>query len=346
MISKIILPIIFSIIITGCNATNNTIEPVKVEVKESNVEVVNKDTNTEIKEENKVDNKEEQPVDEKDLAVVYFSVTGNTKTVAEYIKSELDADIFEIVPKQQYVDADLQYNDRNTRATKEQDDKTSRPEIKNDIDISKYDTILLGYPIWWGDCPRIIQTFIETDKLNGKNVIPFCTSGSSGISGSESTLKQYKDVNWQPGKRLTTSKDEVTNWVRSLDIKSSDKSKENNNLNTIKIEVNNKELIVELEENEATNELVQKLNSGNVVVEANEYGGFEKVGSLGFSLTREDKQVTTKAGDLVLYQGNQISLFYDSNSWSYTKLGKVTNMSANELKEVLGSGDVTLTLKK
>lgn len=121
---------------------------------------------------------------------------------------------------------------------------------------------------------------------------------------------------------------------------------ENTNMNTIKIEVNNKELIVELEDNEATKELVQKLNSGNVVVEANEYGGFEKVGSLGFSLTRDDKQVTTKAGDLVLYQGNQISLFYDSNSWSYTKLGRVTNMSANELKEVLGSGDVTLTLKK
>ena len=123
--------------------------------------------------------------------------------------------------------------------------------------------------------------------------------------------------------------------------------KENNmSTSTIKIEVNNKELIVELEDNAATKELVSKLNSGNVVVKASEYGGFEKVGALGFSLTKDDKQISTKAGDLVLYQGNQISLFYNSNSWSYTMLGKVTNVSADELKEILGNGDVTLTLKK
>ncbi len=122
--------------------------------------------------------------------------------------------------------------------------------------------------------------------------------------------------------------------------------KENNDLNTIKIEVNNKELIVDLEDNQATKELIQKLNNSNVVVDAQEYGGFEKVGSLGFSLTRDDRQIKTDAGDIVLYQGNQISLFYNSNSWSYTKLGKVTNMTASELKDVLGDGDVTLTLKK
>ncbi len=292
--------------------------------------------------------KDEQAQIENKIAVVYFSVTGNTKTVAEYIKEELGADIFEIIPKQEYVDADLQYNDRSTRATKEQDDKNARPEIKNDIDISKYNTILLGYPIWWGDCPRIIQTFIETGKLNGKTVIPFCTSGSSGISGSESTLKSYKDVNWISGKRLTTSKNEVTNWVKGLNLSISNEAKENNNLsvNTIKIEVNNKELLVELENNEATKELVQKLSTGNVVVNAKEYGGFEKVGPLGFSLTSDDKNISTKAGDIVLYQGNQISLFYNSNSWSYTKLGKVTNMSSEELKNTLGSSDVTLTLKK
>lgn len=290
--------------------------------------------------------KEEQVQKENKLAVVYFSVTGNTKTVAEYIKDEVGADIFEIVPKQEYVDADLQYNDRSTRATKEQDDKNARPEIKSNIDLSKYDTVFLGYPIWWGDCPRIIQTFIETGKLNGKNVIPFCTSGSSGISGSENTLKNYKEINWIAGKRLTTSKNEVVNWVNSLNLKSASVSKENENLNTIKIEVNGKELIVELENNQATKELVQKLNSGNVVVNASEYGGFEKVGALGFSLTTEDKQIKTEAGDIVLYQGNQISLFYNSNSWSYTKLGKVTNFNASQLKEILGNGDVTLTLKK
>ena len=81
----------------------------------------------------------------------------------------------------------------------------------------------------------------------------------------------------------------------------------------------------------------------DIVVNAHEYGGFEKVGDLGFSLPREDTNITTSAGDIVLYQGNQISLFYNSNSWSYTKLGKIQNISSNELKNILGNGDVTIT---
>ncbi|MBQ9314674.1 MAG: hypothetical protein IJ220_06785 [Clostridia bacterium] len=291
--------------------------------------------------------KEKEQHDSK-AAVVYFSATGTTKQVAEYVKDETNADIFEIIPKEKYTSEDLNWNNNDSRTTKEQNDKNVRPEIENNIDISNYDLIFIGYPIWWGDCPRIVQSFIETGKLNGKTAIPFCTSGSSSISGSENTLKNYKEINWISGKRLTASRNDVANWVKSLNIKSTSESKENNNLNTkiIKIEVNNKELTVELENNQAAKELVQKLNSENVVVKALEYGGFEKVGSLGFSLTRDDEQIKTEVGDIVLYQGNQISLFYNSNSWSYTKLGKVTNCTASELKELLGNGDVTLILKK
>ena len=116
------------------------------------------------------------------------------------------------------------------------------------------------------------------------------------------------------------------------------------NIDMIKIRVNNSVLEVKLEDNEATKSLVGRLKNGNISVDANEYGGFEKVGNLGFSLPRNDKGITTSAGDIVLYQGNQISLFYNSNSWSYTKLGKVQNVSGDELKNILGSGDVTLIL--
>ena len=127
---------------------------------------------------------------------------------------------------------------------------------------------------------------------------------------------------------------------------------ENNNINEDKVEdmekvyvkVNNQILDVELEDNSATKELKEKLKNGDIVIEAHEYGGFEKVGDLGFSLPREDTNITTKAGDIVLYQGNQISLFYNSNSWNYTKLGKIENISSSELKNILGSGDVTLIL--
>ena len=116
------------------------------------------------------------------------------------------------------------------------------------------------------------------------------------------------------------------------------------NIDVIKIKVNNNVLEVKLEDNEATKSLVERLKNGDIRVDANEYGGFEKVGNLGFSLPRNDRSITTLAGDIVLYQGNQISLFYNSNSWSYTKLGKVQNVSSSELKNILGSGDVTLIL--
>ena len=126
---------------------------------------------------------------------------------------------------------------------------------------------------------------------------------------------------------------------------------ENNTINENKVEdmgriyikVNNQILDVELEDNSATKELKEKLKNGDILVEAHEYGGFEKVGDLGFSLPREDTNITTSSGDIVLYQGNQISIFYNSNSWSYTKLGKIQNTSSNELKNVLGNGDVKIT---
>lgn len=113
-------------------------------------------------------------------------------------------------------------------------------------------------------------------------------------------------------------------------------------MNTVCIKINNQVFNIDLENNSATIELKERLKNGDIVVNAHEYGGFEKVGDLGFSLTREDSDITTSAGDIVLYQGNQISLFYDSNSWSYTKLGRIHNIATNELKNILGKGDVTI----
>ena len=113
-----------------------------------------------------------------------------------------------------------------------------------------------------------------------------------------------------------------------------------NNDNIIKLKVNGHIFDVKLENNPATKELVKKLESGNVCVNATDYGNFEKVGNLGFSLPANDENIKTEPGDIVLYQKDQISVFYDSHSWSYTKLGKIQN--ATDLKEILGSGNTTL----
>ena len=147
-----------------------------------------------------------------------------------------------------------------------------------------------------------------------------------------STERQVKDEEASTEKQVTDSK---------ASTKRQNKEEE---IDMIKIKVNNKVLDVKLEDNEATKSLVEKIKNGNITINANEYGGFEKVGDLGFSLPRNDTSITTSAGDIVLYQGNQISLFYNSNSWSYTKLGKVQNVSSKELKNILGSGDVSLVL--
>jgi flavodoxin len=120
--------------------------------------------------------------------VVYFSATGTTRGVAEKIAALTDAELVEIVPAQPYTTEDLNYNDRSTRATVEQNTPDVRPEIANEISLEGYTTVYLGYPIWWGQAPRILSTFVEGHDFTGITVIPFCTSGGSGAGRTGETL--------------------------------------------------------------------------------------------------------------------------------------------------------------
>ena len=125
--------------------------------------------------------------------VVYFSATGNTKAVAETLTELTGADIYEIVPEQPYTDEDLNYNDRTTRATVEQNDLDARPAMQGSItDFEQYDVIYVGYPIWWGDMPRILYTFFDAYDFSGKTIAPFCTSGGSGLSGTPATIAELE----------------------------------------------------------------------------------------------------------------------------------------------------------
>ena len=112
-----------------------------------------------------------------------------------------------------------------------------------------------------------------------------------------------------------------------------------------KIIVGEKELVVKIENNKTTSELIKKLEEGNITIEAKEYGGFEKVGELGFKLPRADKYTVTSTGDVVLYNGDEIVLFYGTNTWNYTKIGKI-DISEEELRSILGDGDITYTIAK
>ena len=151
---------------------------------------------------------------------MYFSATGTTKGVAERIASVTNADIFELIPAESYSDADLDWNDKNSRTTIEMNDQKARPAIANDtVNLDSYTTVYIGYPIWWGDAPRIMSTFVEAHDFDGKTVIPFCTSGSSPIGRSgENLAAQAGSGNWLAGCRLDygISDDDLTDWINSM----------------------------------------------------------------------------------------------------------------------------------
>lgn len=157
---------------------------------------------------------------EKNVAVIFFSVTGTTRNVAQKIAGTLGTDTMEIIPKEEYTSDDIDYSNDDCRANKEMKDESSRPEIKNDLSkVENSDTIYIGYPIWWGTAPRIIQTFFESYDLKGKTVYLFCTSGGSGIEQSVSGLqKLYPDVNIAAGKRFdgNVTDEEVNNWTNGV----------------------------------------------------------------------------------------------------------------------------------
>ena len=161
-------------------------------------------------------NKSQNIMEKKKVLVVYFSATGTTSQVGKQIATIADADICEISPLTPYSDADLDWTIKQSRSSLEMSDSTARPKIKAvAVDVSQYDYVFLGYPIWWDLAPRAVNTFIETTNLAGKTVIPFATSGGSSIGNSVAVLKQsYPNIKWQSGKLLNrVSKKEIETWV-------------------------------------------------------------------------------------------------------------------------------------
>ena len=161
---------------------------------------------------NKKENKEMK------VLVAYFSASGTTKGVAQQLAEVAGADLHEIKPAQPYTDADLDWRNKQSRSSVEMQDKKSRPAITNKLaDMNDYDVVYVGFPIWWNTCPTIINTFMESYDFQGKTVIPFATSGGSGIRKACEDLKaSYPNVNWKEGKLLNhASKDDLKKWVEN-----------------------------------------------------------------------------------------------------------------------------------
>lgn len=156
--------------------------------------------------------------------VVYFSGSGNTERVAGYIAQAAGADLFEITPAEPYSSADLNYNDKNSRVSREHDNEALRDVPLTSTEVSgweNYDTVFIGYPIWWGIAAWPVNGFVKANDFTGKTVIPFATSASSGMGESGSLLSQMAGSGaWQEGQRFrsSASEDDVSEWVRGLNV--------------------------------------------------------------------------------------------------------------------------------
>ena len=151
------------------------------------------------------------------ILVTYFSASGVTKGVAKNIADACSADLFEIEPVEKYTDEDLDWTNKQSRSSIEMSDKLSRPKIVNKVDnINQYDTIVIGFPVWWYTAPTIINTFIEENDLSNKKIYVFVTSGSSSFVGSLKDLRNtYTNLNFVDGKRFTGNEsiEEYKTWL-------------------------------------------------------------------------------------------------------------------------------------
>lgn len=210
---------------TGNNAGTNagTSEPDKVvDNTSANQDTDNTSTAPDNSENTDGSQTDDNSTDTVKVLVAYFSATNTTEGVAKTIAESLGADLYKITPEQPYTDADLNYHNDKSRSTIEMNDPNARPAISGSVEsMDQYDIVFIGYPIWWGDAPRILSTFVESYNFSGKTVVPFCTSGGSGVGSSAKNLERLTNgATWLSGTRLNgnASRTSVVELINGLGL--------------------------------------------------------------------------------------------------------------------------------
>ena len=288
--------------------------------------------------------------------IVYYSYTNNTEQIVDDLKTMINADVIEVEP----ANKNLDYAANNYAIGTEQlnkiknnpNDESSYPAIDPvTVDMSKYNTVIIATPLWWSQMASNMQTFLFKygNEMAGKNIGLIVSSHSSGISGVEADAKRlvpngkfYAKSLWINASKHSQRKALLEQWLK--DVNYNDNVDGNQNDNTMNLKVNNSPLRVKLADNASTKALVERLKEGTITYNAHDYGGFEKVDALGFSLPSNDTYITTEPGDIMLYTSNQLCIFFDSNSWEYTPIGKIDGMTKQQLKDAFGTGEVSITL--
>ena len=290
--------------------------------------------------------------------VVYYSYTGNCRAIVNTLTSQIEADVLEIQPAEK----GLKYEANNyalgtqlLNAIKANpNDAGSYPAIDPvSVSLSDYQNIIVVTPLWWSQMAAIMQTYLfnYSSQMAGKHVGLIVSSHSSGISGVVADARRLlPDVTWMGDALWINASNHskraslIENWLPTQNFA----NEQTTMTDKMYITIDGMTRSVSLEQNAATKALVEKLQQAPVTVTLSSSGGFEIWGSLGFSLPTSNQQTTAQPGDVILYNGSNICIFYGSNSWSYTRLGRIDGMSESELRTFLKAGEsnisVTLSL--
>ena len=280
--------------------------------------------------------------------VVYYSYTGNSREIVNTLTSQIQADVLEIQPAekgQKYEANNYALGTQLLEAIKANpNDLSSYPAIDPvATSLSGYQNIIVVTPLWWSQMAAIMQTYLfqSAAQMAGKHVAMIVSSHSSGISGVVADARRLlPEVTWM-GDALWINASNHANraslieaWLKTLNF-----AEGLTTMDKMNITIDGQEQSVTLVDNAATRALVEKLKQAPVTVTLNSSGGFEIWGALGFSLPTSNQQTTAQPGDVILYNGSNICLFYGSNSWSYTRLGKIDGLSESQLRAFLKAGE-------
>ena len=290
--------------------------------------------------------------------VVYYSYTNKCHEIVTSLTSQIQADVMRIEPAdktQKYEANNYAIGTALLNAIKAApNDAASYPAIDpvSITDLSQYQNIIIVTPLWWSQMAAIMQTYLFNygGQMTGKHVALIVSSHSSGISGVVADAKRLVpnctwmgDALWINNSNHRNRASLIENWLPTLNF-----AEKQTTMDKMYITIDGQTQAVTLVDNQATKTLVEKLQQAPVTVTLNSSGGFEIWGALGFSLPTNNEQISAQPGDVILYNGSNICIFYGSNSWSYTRLGKIDGLSESELRTFLKAGEsnisVTLSL--
>ena len=287
--------------------------------------------------------------------IVYYSYTGNCREIVSSLTAQVEADVLEIQPAEK----GLKYEANNyalgtqlLNAIKANpNDASSYPAIDPvNVSLSDYQNIIIVTPLWWSQMAAIMQTFLFNNgaQMAGKHVGLIVSSHSSGISGVVADAQRLLpsvtwagDALWINASNHSNRASLIENWLPTQNFQTS-----NDMTQKLYITIGGVTKTATLVSNSSTEALVAQLQQGDITYEAHDYGNFEKVGDMGHSFPQNNEQITTEPGDLILYQGSNLCIYYDTNSWNFTRIGRLDYMTQADIKQWVnaGGGNVTVTL--